>query len=170
MKTFRTNILPALLIFCCSSLFAQHTEESPEFVADSAELTAEHIRYQWVSLKADTSEKAAVAELIITNLKATDRDFAMNVYGTVLKTTDKKEYLFSQLSMGRITVKLTDRQNYLRYLLPRDQPTRLQVSFPFSGDLSAVSGISLVVESGTEAGRFDTIRLQKPGRNNSPRK
>src|SRR5690606_7324889 len=130
--------------------------------ADSTELITEHIRYQWLSLKTEGEKQELIAELAITNLKSTDRDFTMNVYGTVLKDTSGKDYMFSLISMGRVTIKLADRQNYLRYLLQRDKPTRMQITFPFSGEPGSVSSIALVVESGTEAGRFDTIRLKKP--------
>ncbi len=167
MKFFGTSARAALLLFFCSPLLAQQVEKSPEFSADSTELIAEHTRYQWISLTSDEAKKIAVAELIITNLKSADRDFAMNVYGTVLKDTNGKEHMFHSIAMGRVTIKLEDRQNYLRYLLQRDKPVKLQVTFPFSAELSSVREMALVAESGTEAGRFDTIRLKKPNQKNN---
>lgn len=164
MKVFGTSTCAALLILFCSPLFAQQIEKSPEFSADSTELIAEHTRYQWISLTSDEAEKIAVAELIITNLKSADRDFTMNVYGTALKGTNGKEHMFHSITMGRVTIKLEDRQNYLRYLLQRDKPVKLQVTFPFSAELPSVREIALVVESGTEAGRFHTIRLKPPSK------
>ncbi|PRD48869.1 hypothetical protein [Sphingobacterium haloxyli] len=93
--------------------------------------------------------------LFLISYQMDPREFKLNTFATQIVDSEGGKHLFSTMKMGRVFVRLADRQNYLHYLLDEDVPVPLLIQV---GDWNGkkASKVILVFEDSTEEGRFIT--------------
>ncbi|MNY28065.1 hypothetical protein D3C86_1620180 [compost metagenome] len=68
-------------------------------------------------------------------------------------------HLFGTITLGKILVKLQDKQNYINYLMPMDEPVLLKVTVPNWGKVKPKS-IIVVFEDSEEEGHYIETAVQ----------
>ncbi|MGN0003866.1 MAG: hypothetical protein ACI35V_10570 [Sphingobacterium composti] len=71
-----------------------------------------------VSAKGDT----ATVELYFQSYLKNPREFKLNTFASGLLGADSKPMWYHTMQLGKVRVSLADRQNYLHYLLTRNEP------------------------------------------------
>lgn len=97
-------------------------------------------------------------ELFLISYQMDPREFKLNTFATQIVDSEGNKHLFSTMKMGRVLVRLTDRQNYLHYLLEEDVPVPLTIQV---GDWKGkkASKVWLVFEDSKEEGKFITQQV-----------
>lgn len=94
-------------------------------------------------------------ELFLISYQMDPREFKLNTYATQVIDSAGNNHLFANIQMGRVQVRLTDRQNYIHYLLEEDVPIPLTIEVGNWKGKKA-SKVLLVFEDSTEEGKFIT--------------
>ena len=94
-------------------------------------------------------------ELFLISYQMDPREFKLNTYATQVIDSAGNNHLFANIQMGRVQVRLTDRQNYIHYLLEEDVPIPLTMEVGNWKGKKA-SKVLLVFEDSTEEGKFIT--------------
>lgn len=145
----RTFFLFVGLVFCCggSLAFGQEVEKEP-LVIDDIQIDVKHVG---LSAKGDT----AVVELFLISYKKGSREFKLNTFASGIVDSQGKPYLYASMQMGKVLIKLADRQNYIHYLLKEDEPVKFLVK---TGDWKKQWGkpqhFKLAFEDSEEEGKF----------------
>lgn len=94
-------------------------------------------------------------QLFLISYQMDPREFKLNTYATQVIDSAGNNHLFANIQMGRVQVRLTDRQNYIHYLLEEDVPIPLTIEVGNWKGKKA-SKVLLVFEDSTEEGKFIT--------------
>lgn len=94
-------------------------------------------------------------ELFLISYQMDPREFKLNTYATQVIDSAGNNHLFANIQMGRVQVRLTDRQNYIHYLLEEDVPIPLTIEVGNWKGKKA-SKVRVVFEDSTEEGKFIT--------------
>lgn len=100
--------------------FAQEKEERKSTDINEIEVWTKGVQ---VSAKGDT----ATVELYLQSYLKNPREFKLNTFSTGLLSGSEKPLWYHTMQLGKVLVRLEDRQNYLRYLLTRNEPVVLTI-------------------------------------------
>ncbi len=100
-------------------------------------------------------------DLFVISYEKDPRDFRLNVFASTLVDGEGKSHMLHSVKMGRVLVLLSQRQNYLNYLLKQDIPVGITVKFsPLSAAMKKAKEMKLVFESLEEEGKFIEARIR----------
>ncbi|WP_437919288.1 hypothetical protein [Sphingobacterium sp. LRF_L2] len=142
------TILACLLLCCCCNLsFAQ--EDPTRNVLDDVQIDLKHV-------KLDPEHDTLTVELFLISYQRQPREFKLNTYATQVTDDAGERHFFTSIEMGRVLLRLADKQNYLHYLLEDDVPVSLTIKVADWKSKAVPRKIALVFEDSTEEGKFIT--------------
>lgn len=136
----------------CLPFFATAQEDTTVLILDDLQFDV-----QSVNMSGDTAE---INLFVISSLRQ-QREFKMNTYASTVVDKNENDHMYTQIQMGRVSIDLADRQNYLNYLLSMDQPASLK--FRVAGwkkENGPPQAVKVVFEDSREPGRFRQIRVK----------
>ena len=110
-------------------------------------------------MQIDSKSNTASVELFLTSYTRNGRELKLNTFGTQLVDMKNKTYLFGTITLGKIMVKLEDKQNYINYLMKTDEPVLLKVTVPNWGKVKPKE-IVVVFEDSEEEGHYIETAVQ----------
>lgn len=103
-------------------------------------------------------------DLFVISYDKDPRDFRLNVFASTLIDANGKSHMLHSIKMDRVLILLSQRQNYLNYLLKQDMPVPIQLKFtPLTAEMKKAKAIKLVFESLEEEGKFVEAVLSPAG-------
>lgn len=154
MKTIaKYSAILCAFLFLGQFAFAQvdGTEKDP--------LVVDEIQIDVKSVQIDAKSNTASVELFLTSYARNGRELKLNAFGTQLVDAKSKKYLFGTITLGKVFVKLEDRQNYINYLMKMDEPVSLKVTVPNWGKVKPKEVI-VVFEDSEEEGHYIETAVQ----------
>lgn len=140
-----------MLVMCSMTTLAQSTIEPEPFVVDDIQIDIRE-----VSVKGDS----AVVDLFLISYKKNAREFKLNTFASGLVDSQGTPYLYKSMKMGRISVDVSHRQNYIHYLLEQDVPVSLRVVTPnWKKQWGKPRQVKLSFEDSEEEGKFLEVIL-----------
>jgi hypothetical protein len=112
MKRFFLSLVVSIGVSCS---FAQEKQERKSTDINEIEVWTKSVQ---VSAKGDT----ATVELYLQSYMKNPREFKLNTFASGLIGADAKPMWYHTMQLGKVRVSLADRQNYLHYLLTRNEP------------------------------------------------
>lgn len=79
------------------------------------------------SIKLSPKSDTATVELYLQSYLKNPREFKLNTFSTGLIGGGDKPLWYHTMQMGKVRVHIDDRQNYLHYLLTRNEPVVLTI-------------------------------------------
>jgi len=148
MKINRYALIVAFIVLCLPMARAQQADTTGILLIDDITITAK-------PFVLNREDHTATAKLTLASEKDVPREFKLNVFGTQVFGDDRQAYFFQTATLGRVTVRFEDKQNYLHYLLHPDTPVELTiVADAITADTDSIPLIKLVFEDSKENGRF----------------
>src|SRR5690606_27687688 len=145
------EFLPSLVFYILLSgcLAAQEQNE------DTVENIQDNIQIDVKSVSTEEHSDTRSIELFLISYQMDPREFKLITYATEVIDSAGNNHLVANIQMGRVQVRLTDRQNYIHYLLEEDVPIPLTIEVGNWKGKKA-SKVLLVFEDSTEEGKFIT--------------
>ena len=148
MKTNLYLLIVSFIVLGAASASGQQADTTDTILIDDIRITATDFQ-----LNGETG--TATAKLTLLSQLDIPREFKLNVYGTQVFGDDRQAYFFQSITLGRVTVRFEDKQNYLHYLLQPDTPVALTVvASNIRTGTDAIPLVKLVFEDSQEEGRF----------------
>lgn len=122
-------------------------------------LVVDEIQIDVKSVQIDAKSKIASVELFLTSYTRNERELKLNTFGTQLVDAKGTKHLFGTIGLGKILVKLEDKQNYINYLMKMDEPVLLKVTVSNWGKVKPKELI-LVFEDSEEEGHYIETAVQ----------
>lgn len=139
------------LLLCCTYSFAQ--QDSVELVIDDIQIDIKSVR---LSPRSDT----ATVELFLISYQKNPREFKMNTFASGIVDSQGTPYFYDSILMGKVLVKLDDRQNYIHYLLEQDVPVLLRIKTAnWKKQWGKPQNLKLTFEDSTEEGKFLEVMI-----------
>ncbi len=141
-----------LLIFICfysavQLSFAQ-TEAKESTDIDEIEVTVQNVR---LSAKGDS----VTVTLALQSYLKQPRELKLNTFASGLVNPQGKTMFYDSITIGKVRVLLSDRQNYIHYLLSRDEPIMLTIKTPsWQKRWGKPQQLRLTIEDHLEEGKF----------------
>jgi hypothetical protein len=152
------KIVGTLLLWILGFSLHAHAQEGKSSPLVSRK--SDQMQIDWTRVQVDRSTQTVQVYFRLTNLLAEDRELKINVFASQLVDKQGVGHLFTTLQLGRVTVQLKDRQNYMHYLLPSETPIEGVMRIEgFQGNLDQIQAWKLVFEDRLEPGRFIEILL-----------
>lgn len=130
-----------------SSSFGQEGEK-PLMVVDDIQIDVKNVS---LSPKGDT----AIVELFLISYQKDPREFKLNTFASGVVDSQGRPYLYTAMQMGKVMLRVEDRQNYLHYLLEQDIPVLLQIkTASWVKQWGKPRAVKLAFEESTEEGKF----------------
>ena len=107
-------------VLACGIVFSQGKPERNSIDINEIEVWTKSVQ---VSAKGDT----ATVELYLQSYLKNPREFKLNTFSTGLISGSEKPLWYHTMHMGKVQVHIDDRQNYLHYLLTRNEPVVLTI-------------------------------------------
>lgn len=126
----------------------QQTDTTTTLLVDDITITG-------TDYQIDTDASTATVKLTLLSEKDVPREFKLNVYGTQVVDNARQPHYFQTITLGRVTIRFEDKQNYLHYLLQPDTPVELTIiADNIASETEAIHLVKLVFEDSIEEGRF----------------
>ncbi|UZJ65766.1 hypothetical protein OKW96_06245 [Sphingobacterium sp. KU25419] len=122
-------------------------------------LVVDEVQIDVKSVQIDAKSKTASVELFLTSYTRNGRELKLNTFGTQLVDVKGTTHLFGTITLGKILVKLQDKQNYINYLMQMDEPVLLKVTVPNWGKVKPKE-IIVVFEDSEEEGHYIETAVQ----------
>ncbi len=104
-----------------------------------------------LSEKGDT----VTVDLFLISYKKHPREFKLNTFASGIIGSEGRPSLYATMQMGRVKVAVSDRQNYLNYLLEPDEPVALQIKTgAWKKQWGKPKQLILAFEDSEEEGKF----------------
>ncbi|MBD1429858.1 MULTISPECIES: hypothetical protein [Sphingobacterium] len=108
------------VVLACDVVFSQEKPERNSVDINEIEVWTKNVQ---LSTKGDT----ATVELYLQSYLKNPREFKLNTFSTGLVNGSEKPLWYHSMQMGKVRVHIDDRQNYLHYLLTRNEPVVLTI-------------------------------------------
>ena len=147
LKSKHFYILFFAILFCqLPTISLAQEEDSTLFVVDEIQFDLKSKKMLGDTLAID---------LFAISYEKAPRDFRLNVFASGLVDSTGKVHMLHSIKMDRVMILLSQRQNYLNYLLQQDTPASIKVRFlPVTDEMKKAKYLKLVFESLEEEGRF----------------
>lgn len=130
------------------SVHAQDTKERNSIDINEIEVWTKSVH---LSANGDT----AIVELYLQSYLKNPREFKMNTFASGLLNGQEKPMWYHSMQMGKVVVRIEDRQNYLHYLLTRDEPVLLTIKTPgWKKQWGKPQQLKLAIEDFQEPGKI----------------
>jgi len=133
-----------LLLGSTGSLKAQ--DLPTEQLTDNIQVDVKAVRH-------DTKTDSLTVDLFLISYSRKPREFKLNTYASQVFDAAGKGSFYSLIKMGRVQIRLEERQNYLHYLLEEEVPVSLTFKVANWGKRKATK-LLLVFEDSEEEGHF----------------
>lgn len=141
-------ILSLLLIVSFGTLKAQQIQERNSLDANDIEVWVKDVK---LSVKSDT----AIVQINLQSYLKNPREFRLNTFASGLVNGGVKPLWYDTMSMGNVIIKFADKQNYLNYLLTRDEEVMLTIKTPnWKKQWGKPKQLKLTFEDHNEEGKF----------------
>jgi hypothetical protein len=117
MKRFFLSLVVSIGV---SYSFAQEKQERKSTDINEIEVWTKSVQ---VSAKGDT----VTVELYLQSYLKNPREFKLNTFSTGLLSGSENPLWYHTIQLEKVRVHIDDRQNYLRYLLTRNEPVLLTI-------------------------------------------
>lgn len=135
-----------------SSSFGQE-DTKPLLVVDDIQIDVKNVS---LSPKGDT----ATVELFLISYQKNPRELKINTFASGIVDSQGTPYLYATMQMGKVMLRVEDRQNYLHYLLEQDVPVLLQIKTASWGkQWGKPQALKLVFEESAEEGKFLEVEV-----------
>lgn len=122
---------------------------------DSSAVIVDDIQIDVRGVDLNTKGDTATVKLYLISYQRDPREFKLNTFATQVFDAKGQSYLYDSIKMGRVLMLLTDKKNYLNYLLEEEVPIPLQIKISNWGTTSGIpQRIKLVFEDSQEEGKF----------------
>ena len=145
MNVLQCYMLPVFLLFGLN-LFAQEIDTNK---------VSDNIQVDVKSVALNTKKDTLTIDLFLISYQLDQREFKLNTYATQVIDEKGQQYLYASMKMGRVTINIADRQNYLHYLFEENVPVPLTIKYTNWGGKKP-KRLLLVFEDSTEVGKFIT--------------
>ncbi|SUJ13975.1 Uncharacterised protein [Sphingobacterium spiritivorum] len=125
---------------------AQEVDAVPELVDD--------IQVDVKNVSVDAKTKTLTLDLFLISYQKNPREFKLNTFATQVLDTKGQTYMYSTMQMGKVLIKLSDRQNYLHYFMEDEVPVAFKITVDNWTKGNKAKAVKLVFEDSTEAGKF----------------
>lgn len=143
----RIVFLFALFIGLCHTSYGQ-SDSIASMDIDDIEVVVQSVR---VSPKGDT----VTVELFLHSYLKSPRELKINTFATGLLNPDGKPMFYDSMTIGKVKIMLSDRQNYLHYLLKRNEPVLYKiVTCNWQKRWGKPQQLRLTLEDHVEIGKF----------------
>lgn len=137
-----------LALWMGSYLVSLGQENVPSLVVDDIQIDVRDVA---LSSKSDS----VVVDLFLISYKKSPREFKLNTFASGVVNSDGRPYLYAAIQMGRVKVDVSDRQNYLNYLMEPDEPVLLRIKTgAWQKQWGKPKQIKLAFEDSEEEGKF----------------
>ncbi len=103
----------------------------------------------------------AVIDLFLLSSQKGEREFRMNTYASTVVDQQENDHMYTQIRMGRVQIRIEDRQNYLNHILQRDVPVALHVTVAgWKQSYGQPSAVRVVFEDSREDGKFREFKIK----------
>lgn len=116
-RTFLSFLITALGI---NFSYAQEEQKRNSTDVNEIEVWTKSVQ---LSAKGDT----ATVELYLQSYLKNPREFKLNTFSSGLLSGSEKPLWYHTMQMGKVRLHIADRQNYLHYLLTREEPVVLTI-------------------------------------------
>ncbi|WP_164109693.1 MULTISPECIES: hypothetical protein [Sphingobacterium] len=121
----------------------------------SESLEVDDIQIDVKSVALSKNADTATVELFLISYKKGTREFKLNSFASGIVDSGGKTYLYNSMQIGKVLVQVTDRQNYIHYLLEEDEPVRLIVkTIGWKKQWGKPQQFKLAFEDSEEEGKF----------------
>ncbi len=121
---------------------------------DTVQNVIDDIQIDIKSATVDAKTKTATIELYLISYQRNPREFKLNTFATQVVDAKGQMYMYTTMQMGKVLVKLVDRQNYLNYFMEDGVPVPLKITVDNWPKTVKPSKLKLVFEDSTEQGKF----------------
>ncbi|NQD71033.1 hypothetical protein HP439_09915 [Sphingobacterium shayense] len=125
---------------------------------DSTVNITDDIQVDVKSVTLDSHSDTLTVELFLISYQVDPREFKLNTFATQLVDDTGGAHLFWSIQMGRVLVKIGDRQNYLHYLIEENEPVPFTLKIAGWGE-KAASKLNVVFEDSNEVGKYITHQV-----------
>lgn len=132
------------LFLCLAAAYGQ--QAAVPIVTDDLQVDVKSVSW-------DSKTDTLTVDLFLISYKVNPREFKLNTFATQVIDATGKSYLYSSMQMGRVLVRLSDRQNYMHYLLTENTPVPMTIKIAGWGKAKATKMV-LVFEDSAEEGRY----------------
>lgn len=117
------------------------------------EQLTDNIQVDVKSIRHDPKTDSLTVDLFLISYSRKPREFKLNTYASQVFDAVGKPSFYSLIKMGRVQIRLEERQNYLHYLLEEEVPVPLTFKIANWGKRKATK-LLLVFEDSEEEGHF----------------
>jgi len=133
-----------LWIGWCLVSFGQETP----LVVDDIQVDVKDVK---VSAKGDS----VTIDLFLISYQKHPREFRLNTFASGAVDSKGSPYLYASMQMGQVKIDVSDRQNYLNYLLEPDEPVLLRlITGAWKKQWGKPRQVKLTFEDRVEEGKF----------------
>lgn len=135
-------------LVCFDKSFSQDTLQRNSINVNEIEIWTKKVE---LNAAGDT----ATVELYLQSYLKNPREFKLNTFSTGLLSGSVKPMWYASMRLGKVLVHLEDRQNYLHYLLTRDEPVVLTIiTTEWKKQWGNPKQIKLAIEDYAEQGKI----------------
>lgn len=96
-----------------------------------------------------------VVDLFAISYDKNPREFRLNVFATALIDAQEESHMLTSVQIDRVIVQLSDRENYLNYLLQQDKPVNIKLKLtPMTEEIKNAKMVKIVFNALEEEGQF----------------
>lgn len=96
-----------------------------------------------------------VVDLFAISYDKNPREFRLNVFATALIDAQEESHMLTSVQIDRVIVQLSDRENYLNYLLHQDKPVNIRLKLtPMTEEIKNAKMVKIVFNALEEEGQF----------------
>ncbi|NGM60843.1 hypothetical protein G5B30_02815 [Sphingobacterium sp. SGG-5] len=128
-------------------------QETSPLVVDDIQVDVKDVK---VSVKGDS----VTVDLFLISYQKHPREFRLNTFASGVVDSKGSPYLYASMQMGQVKIDVSDRQNYLNYLLEPDEPTLFQLKTgAWKKQWGKPKQVKLTFEDSTEEGKFLEVSI-----------
>lgn len=96
-----------------------------------------------------------VVDLFAISYDKNPREFRLNVFATALIDAQEESHMLTSVQIDRVIVQLSERENYLNYLLHQDKPVNIKLKLtPMTEEIKNAKMVKIVFNALEEEGQF----------------
>ncbi|MFD1164247.1 hypothetical protein ACFQ2C_01365 [Sphingobacterium daejeonense] len=138
-----------MLGFICALAFPKLTLAQQ----DSSLNIVDDIQFDLKSITA--SGDTLVVDVFAISYDKNPREFRLNVFASAIIDSQDQSHMLTSVQMDRVVVQLSDRQNYLNYLLHQDKPVAIKLKLsPFTEEIKNAKLVKIVFNALDDEGQF----------------
>jgi len=122
---------------------------------EASPLVIDDIQVDVKDVMISTKGDSVTVDLFLISYKKDPREFRLNTFASGVVDSKGIPYLYASMQMGRVKIDVSDRQNYLNYLLEPDEPVMLRLKTgAWKKQWGKPQQVKLTFEDSVEEGKF----------------